>query len=122
MSIATEASEEESFQETIRGSPALPHTLCGMLDALRTHSRFLQTEVASTVGKKEGLFGFSYVRLLPKLAGIRPLMNLKRKPKVPPGTSPYSPQVKSINQQLEGSLDVLNYQRVRLSGALVKRA
>lgn len=45
---------------------------------------------------------YSYVRLLPKDTGIRPIVNLRRK----------GPGGLSVNQILQGAFQILNYEKV----------
>ena len=52
--------------------------------------------------------GYSYVRLLPKEAGVRPIVNLRRAPKGGNGRQD------SINRILRATFEVLTYEKVRL--------
>ncbi|KAK7690659.1 hypothetical protein QCA50_005758 [Cerrena zonata] len=53
--------------------------------------------------------GFSFVRLLPKETGVRPIVNLRRK-KPTPDMMPGRPQ-QSINQILQAAFQILNYEK-----------
>ncbi|SCV70113.1 BQ2448_1507 [Microbotryum intermedium] len=65
--------------------------------------------------------GFSFVRLLPKATGFRPIVNLARKPLI---TGPFGRKElgKTINKVLQASFDVLTFEKNRkpqLVGSLV---
>ncbi|KAF8656263.1 hypothetical protein AX16_002699 [Volvariella volvacea WC 439] len=68
---------------------------------------------------RQRTLGFSFVRLLPKDTGVRPIVNLKRKANNPMA---YGPTGRSINQILLGAFQVLTYEkqmRPQLLGASV---
>ncbi|CAL1716650.1 unnamed protein product [Somion occarium] len=54
--------------------------------------------------------GFSFVRLLPKETGVRPIVNLRRKKQVNTGLLPGKP-AQSINQILQAAFQILNYEK-----------
>jgi hypothetical protein len=75
----------------------------------------------------------SYVRLLPKEFGVRPIINLKRKPAVPPASSTGTgtrwggrgggkvATLMSVNSTLKEVFEVLVLKKVRLSPSIVLR-
>lgn len=70
---------------------------------------------------KNRTLGFSFLRLLPKDTGVRPIVNLQRKPTVI-GMKGQPELCKSINQNLENTFLALSYERskdARLLGASV---
>ncbi|KAF5359331.1 hypothetical protein D9756_003256 [Leucocoprinus leucothites] len=89
-------------------------TLCapliGRLKAA-TFEKLSETDAAEILRQRE--LGFSFVRLLPKETGVRPIVNLRRKPN---GSG------RSINQVLQAAFDLLTYEkktRPHLTGASV---
>ncbi|THV07327.1 hypothetical protein K435DRAFT_605904, partial [Dendrothele bispora CBS 962.96] len=90
--------------------------LCApLLDRLTTETfqKIPNTEAEEILRQRK--LGFSFVRLLPKETGVRPIVNLKRKQKVQffsqeDGTS--------INQILQAALDILNYEKTNQSHLL----
>ncbi|KAF7773358.1 hypothetical protein Agabi119p4_5525 [Agaricus bisporus var. burnettii] len=91
-------------------------TLClPLVERLRsgTFTRISETE-ASEIMRQRGL-GFSFVRLLPKETGVRPIINLRRK-QTESGSS-------SINKVLETTFHLLTYEkqtRPELTGVSVR--
>lgn len=55
--------------------------------------------------------GFSFVRLLPKETGVRPIVNLRRRSR--PKGAIYSGPEQSINQVLQATFQILTYERRR---------
>ncbi|KAK7463508.1 Telomerase reverse transcriptase [Stygiomarasmius scandens] len=85
-------------------------TLCApLLDRLTTETfqKIPETEAMELLRQRK--LGFSFVRLLPKETGVRPIVNLKRKQE--DGGS-------SINEILRATLEILNYEKVNQSQLL----
>ncbi|GAA5915420.1 hypothetical protein JCM6882_001418 [Rhodosporidiobolus microsporus] len=77
------------------------------------------TQLISMQQKRE--LGFSFVRLLPKEAGVRPIVNLARRP-LRMGLNGQKEVGQPINKILQGVFDVLTFEKKRkphLVGALV---
>jgi hypothetical protein len=90
------------------------------------------TIVRSTKSEAEELLrqrklGFSFVRLLPKETGVRPIVNLRRRKPTKPVCSPsprwpyttdgqlqgaYGPAEQSINQILQAAFHILTFEKV----------
>lgn len=71
-----------------------------LVNPLPLTSRGPQTEVHEIL--KERRLSYSFVRLLPKETGVRPIVNLRRT----------GPGGKSINQLLLVAFQILNYEKV----------
>ena len=56
--------------------------------------------------------GYSFVRLLPKDTGVRPIVNLRRKTKAV-SDSPHDLS-RSINQILSAAFEILRHEKVRM--------
>lgn len=90
-------------------------TLCRpLIDRLvsGTFERIPDSEATELLRQRK--LGFSLVRLLPKDTGVRPIVNLRRRP-APKGSFAAE---RSINQILQAAFDILNYERANQSPLL----
>ncbi|TCD64911.1 hypothetical protein EIP91_003447 [Steccherinum ochraceum] len=85
-------------------------TLCAPLIAKLSGDTFQKiTQGTASEIMRQRTLGFSFVRLLPKETGVRPIVNLRRK-KVATKYSNGQPQL-SINQILQAAFQVLTYEK-----------
>ncbi|PSR75587.1 hypothetical protein PHLCEN_2v9067, partial [Hermanssonia centrifuga] len=85
-------------------------TLCTPLIEKLTTDTFqkLRREDAEEILHQRRL-GFSFVRLLPKETGVRPIVNLRRKESAPKGG--FGPYAQSINQIMKAAFHILTYEK-----------
>ncbi|KAF5367406.1 hypothetical protein D9758_003636 [Tetrapyrgos nigripes] len=86
-------------------------TLCAPLVnklTLETFQKIPESDTEELLRQRK--LGFSFVRLLPKETGVRPIVNLKRKQSSKTGDASGGP---AINQILQAALQILNYEKER---------
>lgn len=88
-------------------------TLPTTLTSPPTGRALLQFEVNKVAGGGYRQLGHSQVRLLPKETGVRPIINLRRKPKAVEGAPFNKDALKSINSRLAETFSVLVHHSVR---------
>lgn len=84
-------------------------TLCAPLIARLTSATFQKlTDAEAAEIFRQRKLGFSFVRLLPKETGVRPIVNLRRKKTMTRGSFTTE---QSINQILQAAFNILTYER-----------
>ncbi|CCM03069.1 uncharacterized protein FIBRA_05189 [Fibroporia radiculosa] len=90
-------------------------TLCApLVDKLSSDTFQKMDKAEAEEILRQRKLGFSFVRLLPKETGVRPIVNLKRRK----ATVPFDRGAQSINQVLQAAFQILTYEKDNQPGLL----